>query len=441
MIEGMNPGILTLILFGGMFLVMLSGTHIAFGLGGFAVLYLFLLWGPPGLILAVQNAWSSMTNFVLVCIPLFIFMGIMLQESGVADGLYTMFQKWAGGLRGGLGAGTVGICMIFAAMTGMSGTATVTMGTVALPEMLKRNYHKNIALGSIVAGGALGILIPPSVTMVFWALVTKQSVGQLFVGGIIPGILLGSLFIIYILVRCGLQPHLGPAPPPEERGSWRDKLVSLKGVILPIFVILAVMGTIFAGIATPTEAAAMGALATIISAAVNRRLNWAVIKSAAHRTVSVTAMALWLYFAAVTLICVYFSIGAPTYIGELLAHVPGGKWGVLIAIQVIWLFMGMFIDPIGICLYTGPIFAPIMAALGFDLVWFGIVFIINMEMAYLTPPFGFNLFYLKGVAPKDVTLTDIYKSVWPFVLLQMTVLAIVIIFPQLILWLPSLMIK
>jgi tripartite ATP-independent transporter DctM subunit len=436
----MSAGLVALTLFGSFILLMLTGLPILFSMGAVAMIFVWLLLGFDGLYLVAGRVWYGVNSPIIVCLPMFIFMGLMLERSGVATNLYDMMQKWSGPLRGGMAAGTVVICMIMAAMTGLSAAATLTMGLTALPEMLKRNYNKTIALGCIGAGGALGILIPPSVTMVIYALVAQTSVGQLFMGGLFPGIILGSLFITYILIRSFAQPHVAPALPKEERATWREKWISLVHVLLPVFIIIMVLGSIFMGVATPTEAASVGALGTIISAAVNRKLNITSLKEACFGTARVAGMAMWMLVGALSIKSISNTVGAEAYIEDLFFRLPGGIWGVIIAMQLIWLVLGCLLDPIGILWITGPIFIPIVANAGMSTVWFGIVFVVNMEMAYLTPPFGFNLFYLKGVAPPEVTMGDIYRSIFPFLMCQLTCLVLVMVFPQLALWLPSQMI-
>ena len=435
----MSIGLITGLLFGCILLFLLTGLPVSFVLGGVAMVFTYFLWGPQGLAIVANRAWGGMTNFIIVCVPLFIYMGVMLERSGIASSLYTMMHRWSGGLRGGLAAGTVLICMIFAAMTGLSGASTVALGLVALPEMLKRGYNKDIAIGSIGGGGALGILIPPSATMVIYAMIAQESVGQLFMGGVFPGIILGFLFIAYILIRSSIQKNIAPALPIEERAGWGAKLTSLRAVILPMLLIVAVLGSIFAGIATPTEAAAVGAFGATLCAAVYGKLNWPNIKEACYQTLRVSTMALWIFLGSQAFTTIYYAVGAQEFVQGLLLQLPGGHWGVIIGIQVIWLILGCLLDPWGIIMITAPIFVPVVDALGFSLVWFGVLCIVNMEMAYLTPPFGMNLFYLRGVAPPGVSMGDIYHSVTPFVLCQLVALVIVMAFPALVLWLPSLM--
>lgn len=434
----MSLEILTVLLFGSLIVVLVFGLPLAFTLGGVAAVFTFLLWGPQGLTMIVYKTFGGMCQFILVAIPMFIFMGLMLERSGVADNLYSAMDRWLASLKGGLAIGTVGICTLFAAMAGVSGAATVTMGIIALPSMLRRGYDKRIAVGCISAGGALGILIPPSVTMIALGLFADLSVGRLFIGGVLPGLLLAFLFIIYIGIRCAFQPHLGPSLPPEERVGWREKLVSVRALIIPIILITAVLGSIFTGICSPTEASGVGALGALISAAIYRTLNWQNFKEACFRTLSLTVMIQWIFFGAIAFTAVYHAIGAPELIKGLIMEIPGGRWGAIIAMQLSYFILGMFLDPWGIIAITTPVFFPIVRELGFDPLWFGILFIVNMEMAFLTPPFGYNLFYMKSVVPKGITMGDIYRSIIPFVGLQALGLIIIMIFPQIALFLPNL---
>ncbi|HEX7043066.1 MAG TPA: TRAP transporter large permease subunit [Burkholderiales bacterium] len=433
----MSVGILTALFFGALLLFLALGLPLAFVLGGVSVVFLYFTWGVDSFYLVAAKMWDSMNSFTVVAIPLFVFMAMVLERAGIAQDLYRMMHLWWGGVRGGLAIGTVGICTIFAAMCGISGAAVVSMGTIALPAMLERKYDKELALGCINAGGGLGILIPPSILMILYALITGVSVGKLFAAGVLPGLLLALLLSLYIAVRCYFQPHLGPALPKEERGTWRDKLVALRAVLLPILVVLMVLGSIVGGIATPTEAAGMGVLGALISAAVYRRLSWDMIRESALRTLRLTAMIMWILFAAHAFSAAYQSMGAQSLIADLMGSLPGGPWGTLIFIQILLIFLGMVLDPVGIMLITLPVFLPIVTAAGFDPIWFGILFIINMEIGYMTPPFGFNLFYLKGIVPPGITMGDIYRSVIPYTLVEIAGLAIVMAFPAITLWLPD----
>ena len=434
----MSVELLTLLFFGALLVFVLLGTPLAFVLGGISVIFLYFEMGPIGFYLLASKMWESMANPTLMAIPLFVFMAILLEKSGVANDLYDMMHVWWGGLRGGLAIGTVLICVIFAAMSGISGAAVVTMGTIALPKMLERGYDKKLALGAINAGGGWGILIPPSILMVLYSLLTEVSVGRLFAAGIGPGLLLFVLVSIYIGVRCAIQPSLGPALPIEERAGWGPKLRSLKAVILPIGIVVIVLGAIFGGFATPTEAAAIGVFGAMFATVVNGQLSWNVIHSAALSTLKLTALIMWILFAAHAFSTAYTALGAQSLIQDLMAYIPGGKWGALAFMLLILFLFGMVLDPVGIMLITLPVFLPVVQAAGFDPVWFGILFIIMMEVGYMTPPFGFNLFYLKGVAPKGVTMGDIYSSVIPYVIVTLVGVLLIILFPGIALYLPNL---
>ena len=382
-----------------------------------------------------------MTTYSFVAIPLYIFMAVILQRSGVIEDLFTVMRMWFGPLRGGLAIGTVVICTLMAAMTGIVGAAVATMGILALPAMLNRKYDKRIALGCICAGGTLGILIPPSVITVVYAVTAGVSIGRMFMGGVGPGLLLAALFIIYIAVRCWLRPDLGPAPSKEERQeySFIHKLLALRAVILPMILIIGVLGSIYAGIASPTEAAGVGCIGAILSAAIYRRLTWLNIKESVYSTAKTTAMILWITIGARCFISVFSAVGGDELIMNFVSDLAVNRWIILILIQFMLIFLGLFLDEIGIILLCVPIFLPIIKALSFDPIWFGILFLVNAQMDYITPPFGYTLFYLKGVAPKGVTMGDIYRSIIPFVLLQALGLALCIIFPQIVLWLPNIM--
>lgn len=382
----MSVELVTLLMFSSMLVLLATGLPIAFSLGSIAVIFAYFLWGPVALRLTVTSVLGPMNNFVFVAIPLFIFMGSVLERSGVAEDLYTLMHQLFASVRGGLAIGTVAICTIFAAMSGLSATATVTMGLIALPSMLKRRYGKGLAMGSIMAGGALGILIPPSVPFIIYSIYAAVSVGKLFLGGILPGLLLSLLFVIYIVIRCLIQPKLGPMIPPEERTRWKEKLISTRAIILPSLLVAAVLGSIFTGLASPTEASGLGAFGSIICAVIHRRFTWKVAKNAAYTTLRITAMVMWIIVAANCFSTVYGGIGAVEFITNAVKGFQISPWVILIGMQFILFIMGMFLDPNAIMMITLPIFLPIAEALGFDLVWFGVLFVMNMEMGYLTPP-------------------------------------------------------
>ena len=434
----MSVELLTFLFFGSLLLFVLIGTPLVFVLGGVSVIFLYFEMGSVGFYLLSSKMWETMSNATLMAIPLFVFMATMLEKSGVAGDLYDMMHKWWGGVRGGLAIGTVMICVIFAAMSGISGAAVVTMGTIALPKMLERGYDKKLALGAINAGGGWGILIPPSILMVLYSLLTEVSAGRLFAAGIGPGLLLFVLVSIYIVTRCLLQPEMGPALPKAQRADWKEKLRSLRAVLLPILIVVTVLGSIFGGFATPTEAAAIGVFGALVAAAVNGQFTFRVLMDTAVSTLRLTTMIMWILFAAHAFSTAYTALGAQTLIEDLMAYVPGGKWGSLAFMLGLLFILGMVLDPVGIMLITLPVFLPVVQGFGFDPIWFGILFIIMMEVGYMTPPFGFNLFYLRGVAPPDVTMGDIYSSVIPYVLVTLLGVLMIILFPDIALYLPRL---
>ncbi|MET4698262.1 tripartite ATP-independent transporter DctM subunit [Constrictibacter sp. MBR-5] len=434
----LGPEWLTIVLFGSLVVLLLLGLPLVFAIGGTATIFIILLWGPHALPVLANRTYMAMDMFMLVAVPMFIFMGAMLQRCGIAEDMYELMYHWMGGLRGGLAAGTVLICTMFAAMVGISGAATTSMGLIALPSMLKRGYKKDIAIGCISAGGSLGILIPPSILMIILALTSRQSIGQMFIAGILPGLLLSGLMVAYILIRCAVQKDMGPAVPPADRLPRRERIRLLAGLALPICLIIAVMGSMFFGLATPSEASAVGAFGAILSAVIKRTFNRETFSSALFVTLRLSTMVIWIVFAASAFTALYAVTGASSLIGDLIRGV-GEPWMVIITMQLILFVLGMFFDPTGIVLLAAPIFFPIVMSLGFDPLWFAILFVVNMEIAYLTPPFGFNLFYMKAVVPPGVTMFDIYKSAIPFVLLMIFGLALCMIFPGIITWLPSLM--
>lgn len=438
MLDALSIEFVTFLFFGSLFLFILLGQPLTFVLGGLSVVFLYFKQGTVAFYLIASKMWDLMETSALIAIPLYVFMAMILERSGVAHALYRMMHLWWGGLRGGLAIGTVGICTIFAAMSGISGAAVVTMGTIALPQMLERGYDKRLALGAINAGGGWGILIPPSILMVLYALITEVSVGKLFAGGVGPGLLLFFLVSCYIGIRCYFQPELGPALPKKERAAWAEKFDALKAVILPVLIIFMVLGAIFGGFATVTEAAAIGVFGALFASAVNRTLNWEMVKEGAIRTFRLTTIITWIVFAAHAYSTAYTALGAEQFITELTELIPGGKWGALAFMMFVLLLLGMVLDPVGIMLITLPVFLPLVKFHGFDEIWFGILFVVMMEISYMTPPFGFNLFYLKSVAPPGVTMKDIYMSVGPYTVVELFGLFLIILFPAIALWLPNL---
>ena len=431
----MTPLEMTLLLFGSLVLGIAVGLPLAFVLGGIGIVGTFLLTGWSGLLGIPSFLFSEGTSWILISLPLFIFMANMLMESGLAAELYDMAYKWGGMIPGGLAIGTVIVCAIFAAMAGITGVATVSMGLIALPSMLKHGYDKRLCVGCIMAGGALGVLIPPSIIAVIYAGVTGVSVGGLFAGGIIPGILLTAILCLYILVRSIIQPEV--APRMTEKFTWAERLASLRSMIFPILLIAVVLGTIYSGIATPTEAAAFGAVGSLGVCAVHRKLTWTNLKKACHQTLSLSTMIIWIIFGAACFTSIYTMTGAGDFVTQTITGLNVSPMGVIFGMMITYFILGCFLDPAGMCMITVPVFVPIITALGYDPLWFGILFIVNSEMSYITPPFGFNLFYMKSIVPPSITIGDIYGSVLPYVGCQAVCLLLVMFIPELALWLPS----
>ena len=438
----MSITLLSFLFVAAFIVLLLAGLPLAFATGAVAVVFTYLLFGEPGLTLIVSRVFTLMGNYVLVSVPLFIFMACILERAGVAEAIFNTVHVWAGRMRGGLAVAVIISCALMAAMVGVIGAEIVTMGVVALPAMLNRGYRKDLALGCICAGGGLATLIPPSVVLIMWGLTAGVSIGQLYMAGVVPGLMLAGMYIAYIIVRCRLQPELAPPASAEELAiPLSEKLALLRDLLLPSAVAFSVLGSLYLGWATPTEAAGVGVLGAMVAAAVNRRLTWANMKIAIADTTKVTAMLYWLFFGSSALIGVYTLAGGTRLIQDTMTGLPVGPIGVIIIIQLIWIVLGCFIDWIGILLLTAPIFVPVASALGFDLVWLGVLFCMNMQISYISPPFGPAAFYLKGVVPKDVTLNEIFGSIWPYLILQFVALGLVITFPQIALWLPGTMSK
>ena len=437
----MSIEIVALLMVISLVVFLFTGLPLAFVLGGLALVLSYFLWGTNSMLLVAVQTWGVMQSYFLVAVPLYVFMANILQRSGIIEDMFEVMQIWFGPLRGGLAIGTIVICTIMAAMTGIVGAAVAAMGILSLPAMLNRNYDKRIAVGSICAGGTLGILIPPSVITIVYAVTAGVSIGKMFMGGVIPGLLLAFLFVVYIGVRCWLNPDLGPAPSKEERAQYTilDKFIALRGIILPVLLIIGVLGSIYAGVATPTEAAGIGSVGAVLCAIIYRKLTWANFKESVFETAKITAMILWITIGARCFISVFSAVGGDDLIREFITGLDINRWFIMIFIQLILVVLGLFLDEIGIILLCVPIFLPIITELGFDPVWFGILFLVNAQMDYITPPFGYTLFYLKGVAPEGVSMGDIYRGVIPFVILQAIGLGLCMIFPQIILWLPNMM--
>lgn len=424
-------------MFASLIVLMLSGAGLAFVLGGIAFLATATLWGPSALIVTVLNTFETMTSEALMAIPLYVLMAAILQKSRIIDDLYTAMETWFGGVSGGLAIGTVVICTIMAAMTGVVGAAVAAMGILALPSMLSRGYHPPLALGAICAGGTLGILIPPSVVTIVYAITAQISIGQMFIAGIIPGLILAVGYCSYIWLRVTLNPKLAPKPMEETTIPLSQKIASLRHLALPAFVILSVLGSIYAGIATPTEAAAVGVLGALLSAIFSGRLQLSSLNAAATDTLRVTAMILWITLGAKAFISVFVATGGADSVLSFVESLNASRYVVLLAMLLVLIFLGLFLDEIGIILLCVPVFVPIIKTLGFDPLWFGVLFMVTAQMAYITPPFGYTLFYLKGVLPNGIGIGQVYRGVIPFFLIQVVVLILFVAFPEIVTWLPE----
>jgi tripartite ATP-independent transporter DctM subunit len=397
---------------------------------------------PALLGLFANNAWGIFLNYTLVAIPLFIFMAQVLDRSKVSEGLFDALYTVLGGLRGGLGLAVIVVSTVFAATTGIVGASVVAMGLMAGPALLKRGYDKSLSAGIICSSGTLGILIPPSIMLVVYGGLTGQketSVGNLFAAAILPGLLLSGMYLLYVAVRCYMNPKLGPPIPAAERtATVLEKFtMTMKNFVPPFGLILTVMGTILAGVATPTEAAALGCVGALILALFSRKLNWSVITQACISTARTTAMIMALFVGGKFFSVVFLSMGGGDVVADVLLGMDVNRFVVFAIMMAVVFFMGMFIDWAAILLVVVPIFTPIAMDLDFNPLWFAMMICINLQTSFLTPPFGYSLFYFKGVAPPEYTMGDVYRGILPFVMIQVFDLATMIFFPQIITYLPD----
>ncbi len=429
----------TLLVVGVMILLMIAGVPLAWITMVLAVGCTLGWLGPAGLPLVASRVYGFVNEYVFVAVPLFVLMACVLERSGVAKDLYDAMRLFAGRLPGGVAVQTTLVAMVMAAMTGIIGGEIVLLGLIALPQMLRLGYDRSLAIGIICAGGSLGTMIPPSVVLIVYGLTAGVSIGDLFLAAVVPGVILGLIYIVYVVTRCVLDPSLAPPAPPEELAiPLREKLRLLKGLALPIMIIVWVLGSIYGGIASITESAGVGAVGAIVSAALRGELNLAMLREAVLRTMVTVGVLLWLTLGANAFIGIYNIMGGTGYLRNLIAGLPLPPLGIVLVMMGILLVLGCIIDWIGICLLTMPIFVPVIKGLGYDPVWFGVLFCMNMQVSYLSPPFGPAAFYLKSVAPPDVTLQQIFRGVLPFIGLQLIGLGLVLFFPQVALFLPSL---
>lgn len=437
----MSHEMIALLIFSSMLLMLLTGQRVFAAIGGVASLFALMLWGEGGIEMPFNASFVLLNWYPLLTLPLFIYMGYMFSESGIASDLYRMFHVWMGPLNGGLAIGTIGLMTAVAAMNGLSVAGMAIGASIAMPEMLKRKYDKVMVTGVIQAGSSLGIMVPPSVVLVLYGMIARQNVGRLWLAGVLPGLLLAGLFIAYIMIRCKMNPRIGPALAYEERQkiTWGEKFRLLKAGVIPLLIIFSMTGLFLLGITSLVECSAAGAFATTVAALVKRRLTREVMENTLRATLSVSCMFMWVILAALCFGAVFDGLGAVHAIKSLFLDRWGlSPWGVLVMMQLSYLLMGMFLDDTAMLIIVAPLYVPLVINLGFDPIWYGVLYTITCQVAYMTPPFGYNLFLMKAMAPPEVTLMDIYGSIIPFVLVMILGLAIVIMFPQIALWLPDL---
>ncbi len=436
----MSYEFIALMMFSTMMVMLLTGQRVFGAIGFVAVTAALLLWGDGGAEMAFSATVKLMKWYPLLTLPLFIFMGYMLSESKIADDLYRMFHVWMGPLHGGLAIGTIGLMVAISAMNGLSVAGMAIGATIAMPELLRRGYDKIMVTGVIQAGSSLGILVPPSVVLVLYGMIARQPIGQLWLAGAVPGLLMAGLFILYIAVRCKLQPELGPPLPLEERQvGWTEKFRLLRAGVLPLAIFFSMTGLFLMGITSLVESSAVGAVAATLAALVKGRLTRKVIHDTVRKTLSVSCMFMWIIMAALCFGAVFDGLGAVKAIeGFFVGQLELGPWEVLILMQLSYIIMGMFLDDTAMLVIVAPLYVPLVGALGFDLIWYGVLYTITCQIAYMTPPFGYNLFLMRAMAPPEVTLSDIYHSIIPFVLVMTFGLILVMAFPQIALWLPNL---
>jgi tripartite ATP-independent transporter DctM subunit len=443
--------IIVICLLGSFIVLLMTGFPIAWILAGLALAFTLIgIAGPEyfgidtyfldswsDFAIVVNRTWNLMENWVLTALPMFIFMGLMLERSGLAESLMKNFVQVFGRFRGGLAIAAILIGILFAASTGIVGASVVLLTVLAMPIMLEQGYSKSLAAGVLASSGTLGILIPPSIMLVIMADQLSLSVGDLFLGAVMPGLILGVLYIVYVLITAAVNPKAAPAPTHLEPLTFAVIMRTLISVLPPLILIFAVLGTIFFGVATPTEAAGIGAFGAIVLALVNGRLTLKVLREVSYETTYTTAFIFGIFLGATAFALVMRSLGGDQFIEHILSSLPFGPNGIVLFVLGLAFLMGFFLDWLEITLIFLPLMAPVIIALGFDPVWFTVMFAVALQTSFLTPPVGFSLFYLKGAAPPEVTTIDVYKGVIPFVILQLIALGMVFAFPQIVLWLPA----
>ena len=435
----MSYELIAILMFSTMMLMLMTGQRVFGAIGFVAVIAALLLWGTGGSDIGFSAAMKLMKWYPLLTLPMFIFMGYVLSESRLADDLYRMFHVWMGPVRGGLAIGTIGLMVLVSAMNGLSVAGMAIGATIALPELLRRGYDKRMVTGVIQAGSSLGILVPPSVVLVLYAMIARQPVGQLWLAGVFPGLMMAALFVVYIAVRCQLQPSLGPALAKEERVvPLNEKLRLLRAGLLPILIFLAMMVPFVNGWTSLVESSAIGAMTALLAAIVKGRMSRRVFETSVRQTLAVSCMFMWIILAALGFGAVFDGLGAVRAIDSLFSEQLGlSPWTTLILMQVSFLLMGTFLDDTAMLVIVAPLYVPLVHALGFDLIWYGVLYTITTQIAYMTPPFGYNLFLMRAMAPPEIKLRDIYSSIVPFVFVMVAALILVMVFPEIALWFPN----
>lgn len=431
---------IAVLMFATFMLLLLTGKRVFGAIGFVAAAFALGLWGEGAVEIPFLSTITLLYWYPMITLPMFVYMGYMLSESGIASDLYRMFHVWTGPMRGGLAVGTILLMVAISAMNGLSVAGMAIGATIAMPQLLNRGYDKIMVTGVIQAGSTLGIMIPPSVVLVLYCMIARQPVGQMWLAGIGPGLLLAALFILYIVVRCHLQPSLGPPLPLEERQqiTWGEKIRLLKAGILPLLIIFSMTGLFVMGVTSMVESSAVGAFAATLVAWCKGRVTRQVMEDTLRKSLSISAMFMWIILAALAFGVVFDGLGAVKAIEVLFLQKWGlDPWAVLVLMQLTYIVMGTFLDDTAMLIIVAPLYVPLVIALGFNPIWYGILYTITCQIAYLTPPFGYNLFLMRAMAPEGVTLIDIYKSIIPFVLIMLVGLALVIIFPQIALWLPN----
>ena len=437
----MGHEMIALLIFTSMMLMLLTGQRVFGAIGGVATIFALSLWGNGASEMPFNASFALLNWYPLLTLPLFIYMGYMFSRSGIASDLYRMFHVWMGPVDGGLAIGTMGLMVAVSAMNGLSVAGMAIGASIAMPEMLKRKYDKVMVTGVIQAGSSLGIMVPPSVVLVLYGMIARQPVGQLWLAGVFPGLLLAALFIAYIAIRCKLQPNMGPALSVEERKkiTWGQRFSLLKAGVIPLVIIFSMTGLFLMGITSLVECSAAGAFATTVAAFAKRRLTWKVMEDTLRNTLSVSCMFMWVILAALCFGAVFDGLGAVHAIEALFLEQWGlSPFGVLVMMQLSYIVMGMFLDDTAMLIIVAPLYVPLIISLGYNPIWYGVLYTITCQIAYMTPPFGYNLFLMKAMAPPEVTIVDIYRSIVPFVIVMILGLAIVMAFPQIALWLPNL---